>query len=130
MILEKQARNKQLKKCVVYTRSRTPNFKSETLNFKDENPEPFTHSQLTLDLSAVEAKVTYISNGVFSMEVDGTVHQVSGNLDNEDDDKKQLTCEVDGVKTKASIVQNGDSLHLFTAVSFTCLPPIKPLSMD
>lgn len=61
--------------------------------------------------------VTYDSDFTYTVDVNGNKYRVSGELDKSNPSKTVLKCDVDGVKTSANVVLNGDSLHLFTAVS-------------
>ena len=57
-----------------------------------------------------------LGDGHYVMIVGGeTLHVTAGLADS--GDKTRLTCNINGVKTSANIVQHGDSLHVFTAVS-------------
>ena len=61
--------------------------------------------------------MTYDSDYRYTVDVNGNKYKVSGELDKTNGSKVLLKCDVEGVKTTANVVLNGDSLHLFTAVS-------------
>ncbi|KAK6190730.1 hypothetical protein SNE40_002530 [Patella caerulea] len=72
--------------------------------------------QVTLFDGDEEVKVDVIQyrDGSFDMTTpDGIQHQVTGDIDR-DDDQIKSTCFIDGIKTTSSVVINGNSLHLFS----------------
>ncbi len=64
----------------------------------------------------LDISVEVLGDGHYVMSVGGqTLHVTAGLADS--GEKTRLTCNINGVKSSANIVQNGDSLHVFTAVS-------------
>ncbi len=66
---------------------------------------------------AIEIQLTYISKGKYSVEIDGATYAVEGTLDDLQGSYSEITSFINGKKTKARVVQNQDSIHVFTAVS-------------
>ncbi len=62
-----------------------------------------------------EVVVTYNPDGSFTLACDDRVYHVTAALQSLGD-KTQLVCRINGVQTKANIVQNGDTLHVFAPV--------------
>ena len=63
----------------------------------------------------LEISVTYNSVENYTMTVNGRDYVVAGTL-NSVDDKTILECDVNGVKSSANVLRNGDSLHVFSMV--------------
>ena len=70
---------------------------------------------LFVSVSELSVHVTYSHGGSYIVTVNGNEHVVNGSLVNLDD-KTVLECDIDGVKTSANVLRNGDSLHVFTMV--------------
>lgn len=68
-------------------------------------------------LSDFEVLVSYEPDGTYQFTVGDEVYSLEGSLTTEND-KCLLTCNIDGVQSKANVVRNGPSLHVFSAVSF------------
>ena len=78
-----------------------------------------TNDSLTLLLpfiTALNVDVTYHGNSLYEMVVNGNRYMVTGSL-YETGDKNKLTCTINGVRSSANVVHNGDSLHIFSSVS-------------
>ena len=67
---------------------------------------------LLLFHTALQTDVTYQGHHRFAVKVGENTYLVSGSLDN-----TILTCTINGVKSSANVVLNGDTLHVFTSVS-------------
>ena len=67
-------------------------------------------------ITALNVDVTYHSNNLYEMKVGDNRYVVTGSL-YETGDKNKLTCTINGVRSSANVVHNGDSLHIFTSVS-------------
>jgi 3-methylcrotonyl-CoA carboxylase alpha subunit len=61
----------------------------------------------------VEILVTYDPDGTYKFQLGEQVFNVEGQLTSENG-KNILTCDVDGVQSKANVVRNGPSLHIFS----------------
>ena len=66
--------------------------------------------------TANELYVTYLPNGTFRVTIGDQDHNVEGLLE-EDGEKTRLICSIDGTTSKASVVLNNGSLHVFSSVS-------------
>ena len=66
--------------------------------------------------TANELYVTYLPNGTFRVTIGEQDHNVEGLLE-EDGEKTRLICSIDGTTSKASVVLNNGSLHVFSSVS-------------
>ena len=74
-------------------------------------------------LPEISITVTYINTNKYEMTINGQTYCVSGTLNDTDGgDTSQLTCNIDGVSSDATLVNNQETLHLFSCVSklLTC----------
>ena len=67
-------------------------------------------------IAALNVDVTYHGNSLYEMVVNDNRYMVTGSL-YETGDKNKLTCTINGVRSSANVVHNGDSLHIFSSVS-------------
>lgn len=66
--------------------------------------------------SEIDIKVTYNSDGSYTLNIDGKDFNVMGSLHTEGN-RTRLSCNIDGMMTSAHLVHMGDVLHLFSVVS-------------
>ncbi|KAL1022473.1 hypothetical protein UPYG_G00028150 [Umbra pygmaea] len=100
-----------------------------TQMFRDQSNDPFSpfassngrrvnilysrNMALQLGDHKVDVTVTYNPDGTYSMEVEGEVFQVSGEVETEGQ-ALFLHCSVNGVKTRPKLVILGNTVHLFS----------------
>ena len=65
--------------------------------------------------SVIPLQVTYSRDGSYKILIDGTEHTVQGHLQ-EQAGKIMVVCNIDGTESRANVVINGDSLHVFSMV--------------
>jgi len=88
---------------------------------------PFTHCsgqrinhhlsrrvQLSNGEQATNVNVTYNGDDSYMIDINGDEFLVEGVMQNTGD-KNILVCSINGVQSKANVILNGDSLHVFTA---------------
>ena len=69
-----------------------------------------------MHLTATNVNVTYNGDDSYMIDINGDEFLVEGVMQNTGD-KNILVCSINGVQSKANVILNGDSLHVFTAVS-------------
>lgn len=69
-------------------------------------------------ISDIVITVTYKSDGCYEVALGDKSYSVDGHLDNVGN-KTVMECTVDGIPGRANVVQNGDTVHVFSMVSWT-----------
>ena len=69
--------------------------------------------------SEIELSLSYNRDMSYTVTIGDKKYVVVGDL-TKVDDKTMMNCDIDGVKSSANVLLNGDSLHVFTAVSSMC----------